>query len=328
MASALGTLRGRIITPSTSSGSFEKRGFHVKSLNTRDSLETVGKMFMAGYACAAAAGTVAEAEHCIAQLPWQYQGFAYEGAGMGYAVRDGLPFGSSHHVADFLRDRIDGHVYMIYVGVGWAMARLPRFRWKTLDNAMPDPIFRWLALDGYGFHQAYFKTNKYVHQHYQEPEFPWPGEGPATYANRVIDQGIGRAMWFVGGAEPNRVADMIDKFPQPRHADLYAGSGLAATYAGGANEGELRTFLRRAGAYAPHVAQGSVFAAAARVETNLVTEHTGLATRVLVGVTPQQAREIFRDSRPAPKPDGDTPAFELWRQRISAGVATLQAANP
>jgi len=56
------------------------------------------------------------------------------------------------------------------------------------------------------------------------------------------DQGIGRAMWFVGGTDVELVATMIDKFPDHRRADLYSGAGLAATYAGGAHEQELRAF--------------------------------------------------------------------------------------
>ncbi len=338
MAGIWGTLRGRIITPGMASTSMETRGFHIKSPATREMLETVGQMFMHGYRYAADSSTAAEAESRIEQLPKQFRGFAYEGAAMGYGVRDGLPFGHSHHVADFIASQargnrdaqghIHGHVYMQYVGVGWAMARVPRFTWKKLDAAMPDPLLRWLALDGYGFHQAFFKTDKYVHQHYQEPNFPWPFEGPSAYADRALDQGIGRAMWFVGGAEPSRVADLIDKFPQARRADLYAGSGLAATYAGSATEDELWAFLRRAGSYAPQVAQGSAFAAMARVETGLVTEHTRLATKVLGGVTPEQAAKIIHDVRPDPSPIDGVPAFELWRQRIAAGLITMQGANP
>lgn len=338
LAGIWGTLRGRIITPGMGSTKMETRGFHVKNDATREMLENVGRMFMNGYRYAADAGTVAEAESRIEQLPRQFRGFAYEGAAMGYGVRDGLPFGHSHHVADFIasqakgntdaKGHIHGHIYMQYVGVGWAMARVPRFTWKKLDAAVPDPLLRWLVLDGYGFHQAFFKTEKYVHQHYQEPNFPWPGEGPSRYADRALDQGIGRAMWFVGGADPNRVADLIAKFDPSRHGDLYAGSGLAATYAGSATEDELWTFLRRAGDHAPQVGQGSAFAAMARVETNLVTEHTRLASKVLGGVTPEQAAKLIHDVRPAPKEVGGVPAFELWRKRIAEGLTSMQGANP
>jgi hypothetical protein len=327
-----------MITPGMSSTRFEKRGFHTKSPATQELLETVGQMFMHGYRYAADSSTVAEAENRIEQLPRQFRGFAYEGAAMGYGVRDALPFGHSHHVSDFIASQakgnvdaeghVHGHIYMQYVGVGWAMARVPRFTWKKLDAAVPDPLLRWIVLDGYGFHQAFFKTQKYVHEHYQEKNFPWPPEDPGGYADRALDQGIGRAMWFVGGSDPNVVADMIEKFPESRRSDLYAGSGLAATYAGGVTEDELWTFVRRAGQYAPQLAQGSAFAAMARVETNLVTDHTRLASRVLCGVTPEQATKAIQDVRPTPKSLGDIPAFELWRQRIANALAALQGANP
>jgi enediyne biosynthesis protein E3 len=306
------------------------RGFHEKSPAAKELLETVGKMFLTGYAYAAEARIPAEAEQHLEELPRQYRGFAYEGAGMGYAMRDGLPFGHTHHVADFLEGRGEHHVYMIYVGVGWALARLPRFRWAAVSANTPDPLLRWLVLDGYGFHQAYFKTDKYVHQHYREPDFPWPADGPRQYADHAIDQGIGRAMWFVGGTDPERVADMIDRFPVERRADLYAGSGLASSYAGGVTEDELWTFQRRAGEFAPQVAQGSTFAATARVEAGTVNEHTKLAARVLCGVTPQQAAEISRQARPKGpvNDDGDLPAFEVWRRQIAAGLVAVQGAKP
>ncbi|HEV2347669.1 MAG TPA: DUF1702 family protein [Actinocrinis sp.] len=328
MAGNWRAIRRRLITPSKTSASFAKRGFYEKNPETRKYLETVGGMFIDGYAYAVESRSIAEMEARIDQLPRQFRGFAYEGAGMGHAMLDGM-FGG-RHVEKFLASRAESHVYMVYVGVGWALARLPRFRWAAATKSIPDPLLRWLVLDGYGFHQAFFKTEKYVHQQYQEKNFPWPTEGPRWYTNNALDQGIGRAMWFVGGAEPNRVADLIGKFPQARHADLYAGAGLAASYAGSVSEEELRTFASRAGVYLPQVAQGSVFAATARVETNLVTEHTPLATRILAGITPEQAQVLQRQVRPAPadRPEGDIPIFELWRQRISAGVTAMQGANP
>lgn len=140
-------------------------------------LETVGRSFLTGYAYAAEAATVAEAEERLEGVPTRFRGFAYEGAAMGFAVREGLPIGGRGMVSEFLAGRGDDHVYMAYVGVGWAMARLPRFRWSSLTA--PDPLLRWLVLDGYGFHQAYFKTEQYVYQTYQEENFPGRPDPPA-----------------------------------------------------------------------------------------------------------------------------------------------------
>ncbi|MEV0678657.1 DUF1702 family protein [Actinosynnema sp. NPDC050436] len=314
--SALRALRRRVLTPGIAETTLAVRGFRVKDDTSRELLETVGRTFLAGYAHAVGARRPRDAEEPLEAIPAQFRGFAYEGAGMGFAVLDGLPFGGNRHVEQFLEGRAADHVYMVYVGIGWAMARLPRFRWPA--DARTDPLLRWLVLDGYGFHQAYFKTEQYVHHQYADPRFPWPAAGPRSYAGRALDQGIGRALWFVGGTDAQHVADLIDRFPEHRQEDLYAGAGLAATYAGGESEDELVLFRHRSGPHAAMVAQASAFAAEARVKAGLVVPHTGLATRVFCGTTPEKAARVTQDVRPAPPVvDGAVPAYETWRQRIA-----------
>nr|WP_323748164.1 DUF1702 family protein [Catenulispora rubra] len=318
MAGTLRALRRRVLTPNTKAVLMSERGFHIKNDDSAALLERVGEVFLTGYAHAAEAKTVADAEASLEQIPVRFRGFAYEGAGMGYAVRDGMPIGGSKHFADFLTGRAKQHEYMAWVGMGWAMARLPRFRWRRFT--CPDPLMRWLVLDGYGFHQAYFKTERYVRQQYRESAFPWPGGEHAWYAPRAIDQGIGRAMWFVCGTDPDLVVETFEGFAAERRADLYAGAGLAATYAGGVDEVELRRFWHRSGVYQPQVAQGAAFAATARYEADLVVPHTELALEVFCGMTPREAAELCGKARPAGD-EGSLPAYEVWRQQISDAVA-------
>ncbi|WP_408654118.1 DUF1702 family protein [Jatrophihabitans sp.] len=317
----LRALRRRILTPNMSATKLDVRGFNEKDPAAKQLLETVGASFLTGYGYAVQARTVAECEQQLEQIAPQFKGFAYEGAAMGYAVLDGLPVGGSRNVSKFLAGRAGHHAYMAYIGVGWAMARLPRFRWSRITVA--DPLMRWLVLDGFGFHQAYFKTDKYVTRQYQEPGFPWPTEGQQWYANHAIDQGIGRALWFVGGTEAELVASMIEKFPESRQPDLWSGAGLAATYAGGAGEEELLAFWDRAGKYRPQVAQGSAFASTARLEAGLVVPHTRLATQVFCGMTPEQASQASTDLRPEGPAVDDLPVYELWRQRIADAFVNL-----
>lgn len=318
MSSPYRSLRRRILTPGVSNTKVSVRGFHEKSPEASELLETVGRSFLEGYGYAAEAGKPEDAEIGLEQMPDRWRGFAYEGAGMGFAVRDALPLGRSDQGRRFLQGRAADHIYMVYVGAGWALARVPRFTWPKLE--LGDPLLRWLMLDGYGFHQAYFKTEKYVRQQYVEPNFPFESAGAPWYPDHVIDQGIGRALWFVCGTDAQLVADTIYSFPAERRADLFAGSGLAATYAGGVPEEELQGYKERAGEYAPFLAQGSAFAATARVEAGNPTEHTGLATRVLAGVTPEEATKICGETRPDPTPEvpghPGIPSFEIWRRRI------------
>jgi hypothetical protein len=325
MDSSWRALRRRILTPNMEETKLSVRGFHVKDSAAKAMLETTGESFLTGYAYAAEARHPADVEERLERLPRQYRGFAYEGAGMGFAVRDGLPFGG-RYVSTFLEGKAQDHIYMVYVGIGWALARLPRFRWAKGSAAAVDPVLRWLVLDGYGFHQAFFRTDKYVHHQYRETDFPWPVEGPASYASRAIDQGIGRAIWFVGGADPEVAANLIDGFDQSRRADLYSGAGLAATYAGAADEAELRAFLARARKYGPQLAQGSVFASSARYRAGLVMPHTVLAAGLLSGVTPEQASRLADEARAERFASSDLPDYELWRRSIIVRLGDLRTA--
>ncbi|MDG4793445.1 DUF1702 family protein [Micromonospora sp. WMMD1082] len=317
-------LRRRIMTPNVSETRVDVRGFHVKSPAAVERLETVGRSFLAGFGAAAATGRPEDIAAELATLSATFRGFAYEGAGMALAILDALP-GRSRHVRDFLAGPGADHVYMVYVGVGWAMARLPRFRWHTLHA--PDPLLRWLMLDGYGFHQAYFHTRRYVHEQFRSPRLAARVPGPAWHVDQVIDQGIGRACWFVGGADPARVAALLDAFPEARRADLYSGAGLAATYAGGVDRSELQTFARAAGPYRGWVAQGAAFAAAARLRAGLVVPHNELATQVLCGTDVATAAAATDTAREGLTENG-VPAYAQWRERITEMFSGHTGATP
>ncbi|HLU70701.1 MAG TPA: DUF1702 family protein [Nonomuraea sp.] len=325
MAGALRSLRRRILVPDVAETKLAKRGFWAKNTASTELLEKVGETFLAGYAYAVEARTVAEAEERLEKVPAPFRGFAYEGAGMGVAIMDGLTLSGVPRINKLLAGRGEFHNYMIYVGIGWAMARLPRFLWPVSE--LLDPLLLWLVHDGYGFHQAYFHTERYVHQQHRETRFPWP-TGQAGYAARAIDQGIGRALWFVGGTDVDQVTTLAGRFPEERRADLYSGIGLAATYAGGSSEEELRLLCERAGQYRPQLAQGSSFAAEARIRAGLLFPHTETATRVICGTTAERAAEISRETRPGTAASGHLPAYEVWRRRIADSFVSHGGVTP
>ncbi|GHG82222.1 DUF1702 family protein [Streptomyces griseocarneus] len=319
MSTLLRALRRKILTPGVSATNLDRRGFHKKNSAARDLLEMIGRTFLEGYGHAVGERSIAEAEARLEAVPRQFRGFAYEGAAMGATVLDALPGSGGRRLPALLSGRGRDHEYMAYVGVGWAMARLPRFRWP--DATRTDPLLRWLVLDGYGFHQAYFHTERYVRGQFQDPGLAWGAE-PASYHRNAIDQGIGRALWFVAGTDPERAADLIDAYPAHRRPDLYSGTGLAATYAGGADEAELRYLAERSGAYRPQLLQGAAFAAEARERAGLTVDHTRLATRTLCDMDPAQAAKLCSGTRPDVSSGGDVPAYEIWRRRIAEEVVS------
>jgi hypothetical protein len=315
------TLRRRILTPDDSETSLARRGFHEKDASSRELLEKVGRTFLAGFGHAVQARDPLDAEASLEAVERDFRGFAYEGAAMGLGILDGLGATRGRRVERFLSGRAADHVYMVYVGVGWALARLPRFRWRAVLPG--DPVLRWLALDGYGFHQAYFHTDRYVRGRHRDAARGWPVGSGRAYAGRAVDQGVGRALWFVEGTSVDRIVATIEGFPAERRADLYSGAGLAATYAGGVTDAELETFWHRAGDHRPAVAQAAAFAAKARLRAGLVTPHTGRATAVFCGGSPEEAAAVTDTALHDLPGDGPEPAYEVWRRRTANEFVSL-----
>jgi enediyne biosynthesis protein E3 len=306
-----GRLRTRLFLPDQAEVTFERRGFTAPLDRARQTnLETIGRKFLEGYEYAIAGRTLAVIEAELEAVEPAFRGFAYEGAAMALAVRDGLLPLRQHWVRDLAAGKGAAHVYMVYVGAGWAMARLPRVRWRAIMPA--DPLLRWLALDGYGFHQAYFRTSRYVDDQHQGRIPVWRGD----YPNRAVDQGIGRALWFVRGADVGLVAAAIGRFAPSRHGDLWSGAALASVYAGGADAAELDEMVRLAGQYRAHAAQGAAFAAKARLLAGLVTPATELGVKVHCDMSVEEAAAVADEAERGLPADGDLPAYEVWRERI------------
>ena len=74
---------------------------------------------------------------------------------MGLYLLDLLTPWNRGRLGGFLAGPGAEHAYMVHVGAGWALAQL-RLR---VDRALAhlDPLLGWLAVDGYGFHQGYFR---------------------------------------------------------------------------------------------------------------------------------------------------------------------------
>jgi hypothetical protein len=323
-STVMGKVRRRLFTPNNREVTFARRGFRESGqAGLQANLEGIGSTFLVGYGHGMAGRSVQDIEASLETVDRPVRGFAYEGCAMALAVRDGLRIAGQHWVRDFLAGPAAPHIYMAYVGVGWAMARLPVMRWRAI---MPqDTVLRWLALDGYGFHQAYFRTKQYVDGQHQGAV---PLFQPASYANRAVDQGIGRALWFVNGSDVARVAAMIGGFAPRRRGDLWSGAGLASVYAGGVAEADLELMTELAGEYLPHAAQGAAFAVKARLLAGLVTPHTEAGARIYCHMSVDEVAAVCDQAREGlPEADGPVPGYELWRERIRNLLADDRLGN-
>ena len=321
MPAILGTLRRLALTPKLRSVTFADRGFPAAGTPAAEHLESIPQSVVCGFEWGIEHRGLWDVERRLATVSPDLRGFAYEGAAMAYAVRDAMAGGKGTRTKELLEGPGLPHIFLTYIGIGFAMARLPRILWRGI---MPDlegvpffPTMSWLAVDGYGFDRAYFHTRQVVDQ--QRPFKPYPWAGRADYFPRAADQGVGRALWFIHGARPAEVAAAVEAFPAARRADLWSGVGLAATFAGGCDAAGLAEVTRLAGGHADEVALGAVFAGTARMAAGHLPEHSKLGVEVFTGGTVEEA-VVLAATVAVEEGDGasggESPAYEQWRERI------------
>jgi hypothetical protein len=136
------------------------------------------------------------------------------------------------------------------------------------------------------------------------------------FEQRVFDQGFGRSLWFVNGGNVELISKTISVFPPSRQPDLWSGIGLAATYAGTISEASLDQLREKSGLFKPQLAQGAAFAAKARQRAGNLTDYTGLAARILCGLSADAAAKLTDEALENLSPGSDVPAYEIWRRRI------------
>jgi hypothetical protein len=314
----LGRLRRLLLGISSSEVTFQRRGFHPGERDRRERLEGIGRTFLDGYHAALLESDLLHLGRHLDAIAPERRGFAYEGAAMGLALRDALSPVGRNLFDEFVRGVGREHAYTAHVGLGWALARLPR--WLGRSPAGLDPLLRWLVFDGYGFHEGYFHGNR----SYRERSVP---DGLHGYERCTFDQGLGRCLWFWACADTDRIPGIIRSFPPTRHADLWSGVGLACTYAGGANRPDLERLAAAGAEFAPHLGQGAVFAAKAHRRAGGDPEHAAVATEVLCGLSPAAAAAVSDESERDLPPDAEVPAYEIWRRRIRDELAGRPAAR-
>ncbi|MFD0886374.1 DUF1702 family protein [Streptosporangium algeriense] len=155
----------------------------------REHLESAGRACVTGHN----AVITGEPER-IDDLPEGLRGFAYEGAGMACASLDVLTVTGGRRLRGLLSGQGMRYPHLIHLGAGRGYARLrmrPMWGIRSVH-----PLLRWLAFDGFGFHQGFYAADRTVGRQRTA--------GLLDRTSRAIfDQGVGRMLWFheCAGAE-------------------------------------------------------------------------------------------------------------------------------
>jgi hypothetical protein len=299
--------------------SFKVRRFYNGDAVVRERLEQIGRVFINGYNQALTEKDPDVLASRLDLVELDLRGFAFEGAAMALALLDNLLPWNRGRLRRFLAASGQNHVYMVYVGIGWAIGRLPWLRHR-LDRYVQqlDPLLQFLSIDGFGFHEGYFRWQKYIRTQSVPRRL-------SRYHRRVFDQGLGRSLWFVECAEPSRISCTINSFERDRHADLWSGVGLASAYTGLATDNRLHTLRTACGDYILHMAQGAAFAAKARQHAGNPSSFTDRACRIFCGTSAEGAARVVDEALDRLPTVGEkSVAFEMWRERIRKSVAEIQ----
>jgi hypothetical protein len=162
----------------------ETRGFAPTTPDKQQRLEHAGRAFIHGYLVALSRAHAQRTAMECDLLALALRGFAYEGAAMGLTMIDVVIRGTPRLFRSFVEGPANPHIYMAHVGAGWAMARCP---WGLFTFAPRlDPLLKWLAIDGLGFHEALFHPSDYL----ERCRVSWKRRRDPE----VFDNGLGRAI--------------------------------------------------------------------------------------------------------------------------------------
>lgn len=303
-------LRRRVFGISPDELDYARRGFHLGEPAERAHLEAIAHTFVDGYHAAQLFGPSLSLSRSLGRQDASLAGFGFEGAAMALALVDRLvPWrrGRAARWSALAAGEGASFLYLLHIGAGWADARLRRRPWLTRTSERD--TLRWLAIDGYGFHRAFFDWRATAAGR------PAPRVIPAA-ARPVFDQGVGRALWFGCCAEPRRVQATIAGLDAARHADLWSGVGLASAYAGRRQSGAASELLALAGSHRAEVAQGIAFAAEARALQGALDGAIVEACEAAWGAPVEHVAAAVRAARAARGHTGSLDDYLAWRTAI------------
>ena len=276
---------------------------------SRKHLEAILHAFVDGYNLTVVQPDTKElARELDSSIPPEYLGFAYEGTGLYFALMDLLIPGSKRLDA-FTRSEGAPHEHIAMVGAGFAIARVPfaRFRLESYQKKLNE-YTAFLIADGYGFHDGFFKWKDFVDGRKPAPE-------SLISQNRILyDSGIARAMWWVYGADPDGIAGAISRFSEERRAEMWAGIGVALSYAsaGPGVPDPSAHLLELAGPYRYDVLSSIPFSAHMRRTGGNPAPWTDRACSQLLNMTVTEASDMVVSSLQAFLDSWQGPAGERW----------------
>jgi hypothetical protein len=219
----------------------------------------------------------------LENIETDFRSIAYESASMAIALKD---FKTGRFPGDWLffaKGPSMPHEAQVYIGLGWAIAKLKVCFLTAVKNLDSRLYFR--IADGCGYYDGSFRHRQTVISR-QIPVYL-----PASVMP-MYDQGIGRSIWYTAKADINNICAIVETFPANRHADLWRGVGIAVAYVGGCNDDDLKTLLQHAATNRVQLACGAALAAKSRIMANTMTADTDRCSLLWFTLTAGEVKTV------------------------------------
>lgn len=313
------SLVSRVLSIDTSEASFERRRFRLGSDECREHLERIGHAFILGYNLALSTASQERLLEALELEAPEYRGFAHEGAGMALAILDSiLPFSGKRWDAFHEQTKAE-YTYLLHVGYGWAVARIPWLRWRLRRTLLKfDGLLKWLVIDGLGFHDGYFDWDiARLKRSSESTSLP--------YFVKAYHQGLGRCAWFVSCGEPETILRNIESFSIDFRGDMWSGLGLACGYAGGVSPAEIKKIVEFSAGFRSNLAQGVAFGVSARLLSQTSNERTDMASEIVCGL---DAVDVAALTNAVVAGESRWQlSYEDWREKVRSLLCTQENAR-
>lgn len=240
-----------------------------------------------------------------------FRSIAYESASMAIAIKNFETGSFPEEWLAFASGAARAHTAQVYVGLGWAIAKLNLPFLETVKELDINMYFR--IADGCGYYDGSFRRRRTVLSR-QLPVYLPAGAMP------MYDQGVGRSIWYWAKTDINKIHSLIETFAVGRQADLWRGIAIAIAYVGGCNEEDLKTLLHFAGINGHQLAYGATLAARSRIHANTMTTDTDRCSRLWFTLAAMEANPSFHFQVDSTEIENEK-AYINWIKQIEERLA-------
>lgn len=209
----------------------------------------------------------------------EFRSVAYESVSMAIALKTFETGNFPGEWLAFASGAARAHTAQVYVGLGWAIAKLNLPFLETIKPLELKLYFR--IADGCGYYDGSFRRRQTILSQ-QLPAYLPVEVLPMYY------QGVGRSIWYMAKTAIPAILSVIKTFPANTQPDLWRGIGIAVAYVGGCSTADLIILWHCAGVNGPQLACGAALAARARLLADTMTADTERCSYLWYAVTKEK----------------------------------------